>query len=73
MASSAAGSSELKRREGDVFDVVAYSGIATFKRDDAKRIVRLQIQVQDVDAEGEKIDGTPSPQYSWKVKYSELF
>jgi Domain of unknown function (DUF3471) len=55
-ASSAAGSSELKRREGDVFDVVAYGGTATFKRNDSKKIVKLQVVVNDLDIEGEKAE-----------------
>jgi Domain of unknown function (DUF3471) len=53
-ASSAIGGSELKRREGDVFDVVAYGGTAIFKRSDEKKITKLQVQVNDLDMEGEK-------------------
>jgi Domain of unknown function (DUF3471) len=53
-ASSAIGGSELKRREGDVFDVVAYGGTAIFKRNDEKKITKLQVQVNDLDMEGEK-------------------
>ena len=56
-ATSAAGASELKRREGDVFDIVAYGGTAIFKRNDDKKIVKLQVQVNDLDVEGEKSDG----------------
>jgi hypothetical protein len=73
MASSSAGSSELKRREGDVFDIVSYSGTAIFKRDDAKKVVRMQVQVQDVDAEGERVDGSPAPQHPWKYKLRSQF
>jgi hypothetical protein len=53
-ASSAIGSSELKRREGDIFDVVAYGGTAIFKRNDEKKVTKLQVQVNDLDMEGEK-------------------
>ena len=53
-ASSAIGGSELKRREGDIFDVVAYGGTAIFKRNDEKKITKLQVQVNDLDMEGEK-------------------
>ncbi len=53
-ASSAMGGSELKRREGDVFDVLAYGGTATFKRNDDKKITKLQVQVNELDMEGEK-------------------
>ena len=56
-ATSAAGGSELKRREGDVFDIVAYGGTAIFKRNDDKKIVKLQVQVNDLDIEGEKTEG----------------
>ena len=56
-ASSSAGSSELKRREGDVFDIVAYSGTATFKRNEEKKVRRVQVQVEDLDIEGEKTEG----------------
>jgi hypothetical protein len=56
-ATSAAGGSELKRREGDIFDIVAYSGTAIFKRNDAKVITKLQVQVNDLDVEGEKTEG----------------
>ena len=53
-ASSAMGGSELKRREGDVFDVIAYGGTAIFKRNDDKKVTKLQVQVNDLDMEGEK-------------------
>lgn len=56
-ATSAAGGSELKRREGDTFDIVAYGGTAIFKRNDAKVITKLQVQVNDLDVEGEKTEG----------------
>jgi hypothetical protein len=56
-ATSSAGSSELKRREGDIFDIVAYSGTATFKRNEEKKVKRLQVQVNDLDIEGEKTEG----------------
>lgn len=61
------GSSELRRREGDTFDIVAFAGTATFKRNDGK-VTRLRIQVEDLDAEGEKVDGAPSPAWSWQHK-----
>jgi len=56
-ATSAAGGSELKRREGDIFDIVAYGGTAIFKRNDAKVITKLQVQVNDLDIEGQKTEG----------------
>jgi len=56
-ATSEAGTSELKRREGDIFDIVAYGGTATFKRNDEKKIIKVQVQVNDLDVEGEKTEG----------------
>lgn len=56
-ASSASGGSELKRREGDTFDIVSYSGTAIFKRNEEKKVVKLQVQVNDLDVEGEKTEG----------------
>jgi hypothetical protein len=57
MASSAGGVSELKRREGDIFDIVAYGGTAIFKRNEEKKITKVQVQVNDIDVEGEKTEG----------------
>ena len=52
-ASTAMGNSELKKTDNkDVFDIVAYSGTATFKRSDDGKIRNLRIQVQDIDMEG---------------------
>jgi len=55
-ASSEAGSSDLKRREGDTFDIVAYGGTAVFKRNEEKKIKKLQVQVDDLDVEGDKAE-----------------
>lgn len=68
-ASSAVGSSELKRREGDVFDVVAYGGTATFKRNDEKKIVKVQVQVNDIDLEGERVnEGANLSDIFWRYR-----
>ena len=54
-ANSALGNSELKKTDTkDVFDIVSYSGVATFKRNTEGKITSLRVQVQDVDMEGEK-------------------
>jgi hypothetical protein len=55
-ATSVAGTSELKRREGDTFDIVAYSGVVIFKRNEEKKIVKAQVQVNSLDVEGEKTE-----------------
>ncbi len=56
-ATSAMGNSELRKTETkDVFEVVAYAGTATFKRNADGKINGLQIQVQDVNMEGTKTE-----------------
>lgn len=56
-ATSAMGNSELKKTDTkDVFEVVAYSGTATFKRNAEGKITSLLIQVQDVNMEGTKTE-----------------
>ncbi|MEI2739086.1 MAG: hypothetical protein V9F01_09900 [Chitinophagaceae bacterium] len=57
MAGSAMGSTEFKQTStADVFEIVAYGGTATFKRKEGK-VSGLQIQVGEVDMEGEKTEG----------------
>ena len=53
-ASSAQGSSELKKIEKDVFEIVAYSGKATFKRDVKEKLNGVKIEVEDLILEGTK-------------------
>ncbi|MBI5372656.1 MAG: hypothetical protein HZA79_11600 [Sphingobacteriales bacterium] len=54
-ATSAAGNSELKKTDTkDVFEVVAYAGTATFKRNPEGKVNGVQIQVQDINMEGTK-------------------
>jgi hypothetical protein len=55
--SSAMGSSELKRTEGDVFEIVAYGGTATFKRNAENKISGVHILVGDINMEGTKTEG----------------
>jgi hypothetical protein len=56
LASSAMGSTELKRSQGDVFEVIAYGGIATFKRNDSAKIIGVRIEVGDLVLEGTKAE-----------------
>ena len=56
-ANSAMGSSELKRTEGDVFEIVAYGGTATFKRNAENKIGGVHILVGDLNMEGTKTEG----------------
>ena len=57
MAGSAMGSTEFKPTSTvDVFEIVAYGGTATFKKKEGK-VTSLQIQVGDVNMEGEKTEG----------------
>jgi hypothetical protein len=55
-ANSAMGSSELRRSQGDVFDVVVYGGTATFKRNGENKIIGVQIIVGDTNLEGTKTE-----------------
>lgn len=60
-ATSAMGTTELKKAEGDVFEVVVYSGTATFKRNAENKIVGVTIVVGDITLEGKKADPPPAP------------
>lgn len=55
-ANSAMGSSELKRTEGDVFEILAYGGTATFKRNAENKISGVHILVGDINMEGTKTE-----------------
>ena len=48
------GNSELKKIEKDVFEVVQYTGTATFKRDGNGKINGLHIEVGDLIMDGTK-------------------
>lgn len=58
-ASSEQGSSELKRLEKDVFDVVAYTGTATFKRDEKGKVNAVLIEIGDIILDGKKEQDAP--------------
>jgi hypothetical protein len=64
-ANTSLGNSELKKTDSkDVFDIVAYAGVATYKRNADGKITSLRIQVQDLDMEGAKSDGAwQEPRY----------
>ena len=53
-ASSVMGGSELKRIEKDLFEVVQYTGTATFKRDENGKIIILHIEVGRLIMDGKK-------------------
>ncbi len=57
IATSDQGNSELKRVEKDLFEVVAYSGTATFKRDDKGKVNGIYIQIGDIILDGKKSEG----------------
>jgi hypothetical protein len=55
---TAMGNSEFKKTDNkDVFEIVAYAGTATFKRNEEGKVTGLRIQVQDIDMEGTRSDG----------------
>jgi len=58
-AKSDKGDSELKRIEKDSFEVVTYTGTATFKRDEKGKVNVLHIAVGDL-----IMDGTRSEEYN---------
>ena len=58
-ATSVMGNSELKRVEGDIFEVIAYGGKATFKRSPEGKVNGVKIEVDDIILEGPKSE-TPA-------------
>lgn len=59
-ATSVMGNSELRKTDNkDVYEIVAYGGMATFKRGDDGKVKTMRVQVQDVDMEGVKQEGIP--------------
>jgi hypothetical protein len=59
-ANSVKGNSELKKIEKDVFEVVSYTGTATFKRDEKGKVNGLHIEVGRLIMDGTKSE-EPSP------------
>ena len=57
-ANSSEGNSELRRTQGDVFEVIAYNGTATFKRNASGKITGIKVELPDVTFEGTKSEGT---------------
>ena len=53
-ATSVMGNSELKKIEKDIFEVVAYAGKATYKRNEAAKLNGVKIEVEDLILEGTK-------------------
>ena len=68
-ANSVKGNSELKRIEKDVFEVVSYTGTATFKRDEYGRINVLHIEVGKLIMDGTKSE-EPASQENDKLQRS---
>lgn len=55
MATSVMGNSEFRKTATkDVFEIVAFAGTGTFKRNGDGKITGLLIQVEDITMEGEK-------------------
>jgi mannitol-specific phosphotransferase system IIBC component len=64
MGSSAMGSSEFKKTDTEhVFEIVAYGGTATFKKNGDGKITSVQILVGDVNMEGTKAESVAGLQY----------
>ena len=55
MANSSQGSSEFRKTvEKDVFEVVEFEGLATFKRNDSGKVVGVKIEVNNMVLDGTK-------------------
>jgi hypothetical protein len=63
------GNSELKKIEKDVFEVVQYTGTATFKRDENGKINGLHIEVGDLIMDGTRSE-EPSSRQNDKLQQS---
>ncbi|MBR2648292.1 MAG: hypothetical protein IKD55_05600 [Sediminibacterium sp.] len=56
--SSAVGSSSLEKQSEDVFVITQFQGIATFKRNDAKKIIGININAGGYVLDGTKEEGS---------------
>ena len=65
------GNSELKKIEKDVFEVVQYTGTATFKRDGNGKINGLHIEVGDLIMDGTKTE-EPAGQQQVRLQRSPI-
>jgi len=68
-ATSVMGNSELRKTDNkDIFEIVAFSGTATFKRAEDGKVKMLRVQVQDVDMEGTKQESAVFLQFHDELK-----
>ncbi|MFT3932998.1 MAG: hypothetical protein QM726_05220 [Chitinophagaceae bacterium] len=51
---SSAGASALEKIKGDTFNVVAFNGIAVFKRDENKKVIGVHVDASGYVLDGEK-------------------
>ena len=63
------GNSELRRIEKDVFEVVTYTGTATFKRGDNGKVNGIHFEVGNLILDGKKSE-EPSSQHKDKLQRS---
>lgn len=67
-ATSAMGNSELRATgTKDVYEIVAYSGMATFRRNDDGKVKQMRVQVQDLDMVGVKQEAGFSAVFLHKI------
>jgi hypothetical protein len=71
-ANSAAGNSELRRTQGDVFEVIAYSGYATFKRSAEGKVNGIKVELEDLTMEGTKSESPAISEAFFKTRNSSL-
>lgn len=63
MMNSSAGTSSLEFVKGDTFNIVAFNGIAVFKRNDAKKVIGVHIDAGGYVLDGVK-DSTTASKYA---------
>ena len=71
-ANSDAGNSELRRIQGDVFEVLAYNGTATFKRSAEGKVNGIKIELEDITMEGTKSETLAFREESWYADIRRL-
>ncbi|MGH2552466.1 MAG: hypothetical protein ACRDEB_02050 [Chitinophagaceae bacterium] len=67
-AISALGSSELRKIEGDDFSIIAYGGLATFKRNAENKISGVHIIVGDINMVGTKKEEGFDLSITWRTE-----
>ena len=74
MGASAMGSSEFKKTDTEnVFEIVAYGGTATFKKNAEGKVRSVQILVGDINMEGTKVESTEGVEFYGFINYKYIY